>query len=569
MYAGAGPDRLPVTMRLLPKRLLLLGTVACALGAAQPAAAQVQPAGTGEPLFTNSAQNTQWLEWPATSGADGYRVKFDYYENGSLVANPTYDMPNGASNQWVNWSGVKALQHGGQYGVCAQGYWSLPNDSLFFPDGPNSCSMGTMLGRRAHTTIDRSKPATSIAVAGGQEYTKDAKVGIQVGFSDDVAGPFPANFMCFQFGGTSNICDSNAGFIYGYNSACSVPAGGGKATTFTCTADFGSGSSPAPDGPVWACVVAADAAIPDNPNGPNQSASAEKANLSDAKCDGVVLDRTAPAVSITAPATAKVGDLVPFSVQASDAGSGVGSGFEWSYGDGTAAGSGGTVNHTFTQPGTYEVRVKTADAAGNAGTATKVVTVSAPVSGGGGGGTGGGSTGGTSGGVALAAVAARRGGTDGAPPAGNGGSAGGNGDAAGDATGALEVSAPRKLKLTKKALPIALTADARGKASFALVRSGRVIARGSKAIAAGTSTYRLKLPRKAKAGRYVLKVTFTPQGGRATTSTLKVTLAGKQGHGERLRRPRSADLRRRRAGRAARREVPRRAQAQLRAARRR
>jgi hypothetical protein len=30
-------------MRLLPKRLLLLGTVACALGAAQPAAAQVQP----------------------------------------------------------------------------------------------------------------------------------------------------------------------------------------------------------------------------------------------------------------------------------------------------------------------------------------------------------------------------------------------------------------------------------------------------------------------------------------------------------------------------------------------
>jgi len=109
-----------------------------------------------------------------------------------------------------------------------------------------------------------------------------------------VAGPFPANFMCFQFGGTTSICDSNAGFVYGYNSACSVPASGGKSTTFTCTADFGSGSSPAPDGPIWACVVAADASIPDNPNGPNQSQSAEKANLSDAKCDGVVLDRTAP-----------------------------------------------------------------------------------------------------------------------------------------------------------------------------------------------------------------------------------------------------------------------------------
>jgi hypothetical protein len=43
---------------------------------------------------------------------------------------------------------------------------------------------------------------------------------------------------------------------------------------------------------------AADASIPDNPSGPNQAQSAEKANLSDAKCDVVLLDRTAPAVSI-------------------------------------------------------------------------------------------------------------------------------------------------------------------------------------------------------------------------------------------------------------------------------
>ena len=83
--------------------------------------------------------------------------------------------------------------------------------------------MGTTLGRRAHTTIDRSKPSTAMAVAGGAAATKDPKVPIQIDFADDVAGPFPANFLCFQFGGTNNICDSNAGFIYGYNSACSVP----------------------------------------------------------------------------------------------------------------------------------------------------------------------------------------------------------------------------------------------------------------------------------------------------------------------------------------------------------
>ena len=243
-------------MTHLRKKLLILGTVACVLGAA----AAVQPAGTGEPLYTNSARNTQWFEWPATSGIGGYRVQYSYYENNALVAQPTVSSPNGASNVWANWYGVKNLQHGGQYGVCAQGSYVFPNDSLWISDGPNSCSMGTALGRRASTTIDRSKPSTSIALAGGAAATKDAKVAIQVAFSDDVAGPFPANFMCFQFGGASNICDAGAGFIYGYNSACSAPGGGGTSTTFTCTADFGSGANPAPDGPVWACVVAAEIA---------------------------------------------------------------------------------------------------------------------------------------------------------------------------------------------------------------------------------------------------------------------------------------------------------------------
>ncbi|HEX6583391.1 MAG TPA: PKD domain-containing protein, partial [Thermoleophilaceae bacterium] len=352
-------------MTHLPKKLLLLGTVACVLGAAQTAAAAVQPAGTGEPLYTNSQQNTQWFEWPASSGIGSYKVRFDYYENNALVANPTQNpAPNGATNVWANWSGVRNLQHGGQYGVCAQGSYTFPNDSLWISDGPSSCSMGTQLGRRAYTTIDRSKPNASVALAGGAAATKDARIPIQVGFSDDVAGPFPANFMCFQFGGTSNICDKNAGFIYGYSSACSVPGSAGKSTTFTCTADFGSGGNPAPDGPVWACVIAADAAIPDNPSGPNQSQSAEKANLSDAQCDGVLLDRAAPQVTIQSVAAAKAGDLVSFGSQASDATSGLAGGYEWSFGDNTGTATGEAVNHTFTQPGTYEVKVKTTDAAG-------------------------------------------------------------------------------------------------------------------------------------------------------------------------------------------------------------
>ena len=145
---------------------------------------------------------------------------------------------------------------------------------------------------------------------------------------------------------------------------------------------------------------------------------------------------------------------------------------------------------------------------GNQGTATKTVTVSERTTTGGGpvggGATGGGSTGGGSTG---------------------GGSTGGG--STGGSSAAVHVSAPRKLKARAKSLPVTLTTDRAGKASFALVRSGRVIARGSKAIGAGTASYKLKLPRKAKAGKYVLKVTFTPAGGKASTKTIKVKLAGK------------------------------------------
>ena len=228
-----------------------------------------------------------------------------------LKASPTYNLPGvNSGSGWANWSGVATLQHGGQYGICAQGQYSFPNDSLFFPDGPNSCSMGTMLGRRAYTTIDRSKPNAALQLAAGADYVKDTKVPVRIDFADDVAGPFPANFLCFQVGGgPQNLCDKNTGAIYGHNPACSVPGSAGKSTTFSCTADYGQ----VPDGNVWACVIAADASIPDNPNGPDQSATAEKANLSAASCDGVVVDRTPPTVAIgVASASVKVGELVSF-----------------------------------------------------------------------------------------------------------------------------------------------------------------------------------------------------------------------------------------------------------------
>lgn len=472
--------------------ILFIGVLACAAFMAPPASAGVQPAGTGEPLFTNSTQNTQWFEWGATSGVDAYRIRYDSYENNVSRRTETVEQPNGnAGAGWASWSGVATLQHGAQYGICAQGSYSFPNDSLFFPDGPNSCSMGTLLGRRAYTTIDRSKPTAALELASGRAFVNDARIPVRVDFADDVAGPFPANFLCFDVGGgLETACDRNAGEIYGYNAACSVPGSPGKSTTFSCTADYGAVA----DGNVWACVIAADASIPDNPSGSNQTASADKANLSNATCDGVVVDRTPPTVAIAASsASVKVGELVSFQAAASDATSGLAGAGQWTWGDNAGGGSGDAVAHTFTQPGTFEVALTVTDAAGNAATARKAISVTPT------------------------------------PPPGDDGAS----DPVDDGTSdpdppSLELDAPRKARVRAKSIPVELTASDSGRVQLALTRGARAIARAGVTLDEdGTADYRLKLPRGSKAGRYTLKATYKPAAGQPITATRKITLTGK------------------------------------------
>lgn len=248
---------------------------------APSALAGVEVEGTGEPAYTNSAQNTQWIRWDGGPGIDGYKIEPRYYANNTLVANPKYDVGTSGTS-WINWSGVATLQHGAQYGICTQGSYSLPNDSLFFPDGPNSCSNGTMVGKRSYTIIDRSKPTISVAAGGGGAATKSSIVSLHVDFTDDVAGPYPGNFVCVE-PGTGATC---AG-IYAYSPECSVPNSTGKVNSFDC--QIGIQGSSIPDGPVKFCTIAADAAIPDNPSSANQSASADRANLSAGTCDTILL----------------------------------------------------------------------------------------------------------------------------------------------------------------------------------------------------------------------------------------------------------------------------------------
>ena len=83
--------------------------------------------------------------------------------------------------------------------------------------------------------------------------------------------------------------------------------------------------------------------------------------------------------SITASATTvKVGDLVNFSAQSSDATSGTSGQYTWVFGDNTANGAGANTSHTYTQAGTYSAKVSTTYGAGNTGEGTQVITVNPP-----------------------------------------------------------------------------------------------------------------------------------------------------------------------------------------------
>ena len=371
------------------RRLILTLTIAAsALAAASPAAAQVTVAGTGEPAFTNTTTNTQWFHWSA-SGYHAYQVRYSYLDNGVDRGGATLDVGGTSSGDtWANWQGVVApLLEGHTYGICAAGYGKF--DGIWFPDGANSCSTAVSLGKRASTTIDRSKPAITVAIDDGAAYSRDTNLDYDIGYSDNLAFPFPANFLCVGFG----AADCGATPLQ-YDSGCSSPANpSSKNTSFACSDDVGAG---APDGLVSVCVKSADAAVPDVPGSSNQSGSAAQANLSNTVCDSITLDRTAPALAASATATAvTAGQPVGLTAQASDATSGLSGTYTWSFGDGTT-GSGPAVNHAWSVPGTYSATVTTTDNAGNTSVASVAISVApapAAETGGTGGDTGGGSAG--------------------------------------------------------------------------------------------------------------------------------------------------------------------------------
>jgi len=500
----------------------IAGVVAllCALAVA-PAQALVSVEGTGEPAFTNTTTNTVFVRY-AGDGFSTYRLHFRYIVGPNLFADDyTGNLGNPSSNvAFADWGGiVNTLSEGQYYAICTQGETQdIAPPNWVAPTTNSTCQITET--KRTGTTIDRTKPAISVSVSGEDQYTRTVPIPVTINYSDNLAFPFPANFICARTGldpaAAAAACNAPGPAQFNYNSDCSLPANpGSNVTSFSCSL---TDSPPLPDGPVTVCAIAADGAIPDNPLSADQGQTADKANLSLAQCGYVNVDRTAPDVSFTAPSTAHVGDLITVNGTVTDGGSGASPTVTWTWGDNTANGAGISTTHTYTQAGTYTITMATGDNAGNPGQSTQTITVAPPPPPGGGSPGGGTSTGG--------------GGTVTPPPtateiAKQVGVSGGAGATQTTSAGGLDVLTAKKLRLGKKLkyLPLALTADTAGRATFALIRAGRIAAKAGLTITKpGSLGFRLKLPRKLKAGRYSLKISYTPAGAsKASVKTIHVT----------------------------------------------
>jgi PKD domain len=475
------------------KPLCILVVTAACLAVAGPAAAEVIPEGTGEPAYTNSAQNTQFIRWQNATGYDGYRIHAVYYRDNVQVHDLRANVSMSGGTMWLDWAGVATLEHGRQYSICVQGERLL--SGMWFPDGSNSCAAGAQLGRRTHTTIDRSKPTASLVAAGGAEFTKDGSLPVSIGFSDSTAGPYPANFICVKAGAAP--CEDG----FGYSPACSTPGSSGKSTTFSCNVD----ASQLPDGPVTVCVIAADAAVPDKPSSADQTGSASVANHSDKQCDTVTLDRQAPALALGAPGTLGLGVAALFSSEASDAGSGIDTATaRWDFGDGSAPVSATQTSRGFDRAGTYVVTYRLKDKAGNEATAQKTVTVEAP-----------------------AGQVSTPGTTPGSTPGATPGQAPAPAVSPGLASvriGSLTLLVPKRARLGRvRQLLLGARTDQAGTLTLRLTRGRKVLSRLTVGLSPGQSKQRLGVPRRLKAGTYAVKIAFKPAGvSWSTAATAKV-----------------------------------------------
>ncbi len=514
--------------RIRPPHVLLALGLLLAVLVSGPAAASIGVAGTGEPRFTNSDTNTVWFSWtkPADNPSAPYWADLAYKTGATGVVGSTGATgatgPFGPGNSGDY--GVRVapepLIDGHSYGVCALGK-SLVTPPDFTYESAGSCDDAVVSGKRTFSIIDHTRPSIQVTVNGGAALTRASVIPVRIDYTDNLAAPWPANFVCLRGGidpaTAKTQCDAAGAPQYAYDAKCSAPTVPSSdpaafVNAFVCNIAAGTAT---PDGPVTFCASAADSALPDNPASSNQGVgadnlpiTADRANLSYSQCGSTILDRTPPGVVVVAPAGGRIGETLAMSSLTQDATSGVTGPVAWTFGDGTPAASGPAVSHVFTKAGTYVVTAAMADVAGNIGRGTTSVVVT----------TGPASAKQVSGGVLigkqLSAVALIK-------------LAGAGGHVKRLSAGDLQCLVPGAVRRRtgRTVIPISFAAGRQGTITLRYsIKGRRIAAAGLKLTRAGTGTFKLVLPRKSPTGSGQLVLRWAPVGGKRITTIVDVKL---------------------------------------------
>jgi hypothetical protein len=539
----------------MSRRLVILTTALAAIAALAPSAAYAdvtalqteayaKPSGVGSINFwwhikyTNAGQPMAicFRDRDGSVGTWSYPSDGDMYGGPYAVPPPAITGQPDRSCQYVG-SGIDTDFHyradnvvsGHLYFFCAK-EWDYYSNIGWQPSAiPAQCPGGYYSNQSYDGVtltgifVTSELPTSPVTIDGGAAYTRDPTLHIHIGYADALSVPaWPASFMCSIL---VRDCVNADGSAFTYQSSCSnYPASGDS-----CTYVYNGA-----DGTVHECVRVADLAIPDSGESapPNLAAArANYANLSDATCAQIIVDRQPPTITASAnPANPNVGDRVTFSASSADAGSGPSNSYTWDFGDGSPTEHGASVTHVYTSPGAMNAKVTTSDKAGNSAEKQVPLMVSAPSSGGPGstgpGSTGPGNTGpgssgpGSSGGTLTPPPTSTQVGQQG--PGGTQTTSISAGHAA-----ALKLIAPNKVSLRQShhRLLLEISVPAAGEIDLVLRHGHNRLARGHVKLGRKRAIgFVLTLPGSVSPGRLQLEITFTLRGERkGSTHTLTIT----------------------------------------------
>jgi PASTA domain len=276
-------------------RALLALILAVVLVDILPSIASASVTAYPKPAFTKTAGNAtfafHWTNRQAGNG-DPYWLCGDVFVGGDDVDPSNYLLGPGSQNcsdaltassgDWIvqPFDASTVLQDGVTYDTCV--FDIIEDDFVDFPYAPACVA----------TTIDRDTPTLQVVLGGAAASTANLSVPVRISYSSPVSPPWQSsggvasNWDCTKLGSPCSPSGSP-------DAGCSHPTDGSSRTTsFSCTLNL---ASTAANGTYYFCVVAADDAVPDNPNSTNQFlyATPTNANLSAPTCGHITLDREA------------------------------------------------------------------------------------------------------------------------------------------------------------------------------------------------------------------------------------------------------------------------------------